>query len=607
MCGISGCLVKNDIKDHLIRKTLNIMTTRGPDNRSHLNIPLKNNKKLLLLHSRLNIIDLNDRANQPMKFDNNIIIFNGEIYNYIELKKKLQKKGYYFKTKSDTEVLLKCYSEYGDKMNSHLEGMWSYAIFDQKKTKLILSRDRFGEKPLFYSKINNNFFFGSEIKYIKSLSENNFDFDLKKVTKFCSHGYRSLKENDKTFYKNIYSLDPGKNLILNENLDYNFKKYWNVKLRNKLVNEKKSIRTIKNLLFDNLERKFRSDVPLAFCLSGGIDSNTLAHIAKKIFNLKLNTFSIIEKNSNYDESKNVNFSSVNLNSNHHNIFLKKNNFFNNLTKIIKYFDQPVSTISYYVQNLLMKEIKKEGFKVSISGTGADELFTGYYDHYLLQLSDLKNTKYYNIKLKEWNENIKPYVRNKYLKNHKLYLKNNKFYKHKYLIKDVSDLLIKKKNNLIHKEKFYSKSNLKNKMMNELFKESVPVILECDDFNAMMYSIENRSPFLDNKLAEYTLSLPVNSYIKNGYAKYLLREAMRGILDDKIRLDREKKGFNANLSSLLDFNSLEFKSFLEKKSLIYDIYKKNKILNFVKKKQPLTNSENQFLFNFINCKIFLEQV
>ena len=109
------------------------------------------------------------------------------------------------------------------------------------------------------------------------MSEKNFDFDLGKVTKFCSHGYRSLKENDKTFYKNIYSLDPGKNLILNENLDYNFKKYWNVKLRNKIDNEKKSIRKIKNMFFDNLKRKFRSDVPLAFCLSGGIDSNTLAY------------------------------------------------------------------------------------------------------------------------------------------------------------------------------------------------------------------------------------------------------------------------------------------------------------------------------------------
>ena len=131
------------------------MKSRGPDNRSYINIPLKNNKKLSFLHSRLNIIDLNNRANQPMKFDNNIIIFNGEIYNYIELKKRLQKRGYYFKTKSDTEVLLKCYSEYGDKMNSYLEGMWSYAIFDQNKTKLILSRDRFGEKPLYLLQINN--------------------------------------------------------------------------------------------------------------------------------------------------------------------------------------------------------------------------------------------------------------------------------------------------------------------------------------------------------------------------------------------------------------------------------------------------------------------
>ena len=143
------------------------------------------------------------------------------------------------------------------------------------------------------------------------------------------------------------------------------------------------------------------------------------------------------------------------------------------------------------------------------------------------------------------------------------------------------------------------------MLNELFKESVPVILENDDFNSMMYSVENRSPFLDNKLAEYTLSLPVENYIKHGYAKYLLRESLKGIMDNKIRLDKEKKGFNASLISLLNLNSSEFIDFLEKDSQIYEYYEKQKILNFIKANKTFTNSQNQFLFNFINCKIFLE--
>ena len=157
MCGISGCLVKNGIKNHIIKKTLNIMKSRGPDNRSYINIPLKNNKKLSFLHSRLNIIDLNNRANQPMKFDNNIIIFNGEIYNYIELKKGFKKR-YYFKTKSDTEVLLKCYSEYGDKMNSYLEGMCHMQYLIKIKQNSYYQETAL-EKNLFYSKLNNNFFF----------------------------------------------------------------------------------------------------------------------------------------------------------------------------------------------------------------------------------------------------------------------------------------------------------------------------------------------------------------------------------------------------------------------------------------------------------------
>ena len=255
MCGISGYIGEDSFNILKINETLNLMKSRGPDNQSF--VRLKNFYNIALLHSRLNIIDLNERSNQPMRFNDNIIVFNGEIYNYLELRKRLKNKGHFFKTKSDTEVLLKCYSEFGEKTNLYLEGMWSYAIYDIKKSKLILSRDRFGEKPLFYTRIGNNFFFGSEIKYIKSLSNKNFQPNIDKIINFCSQGYRNLKSDNKTFFKNIFSVNPGTNFIINKKLNYQFKKYWNIKINKSFDSEKKSINKIKKILFKNLEKKFR--------------------------------------------------------------------------------------------------------------------------------------------------------------------------------------------------------------------------------------------------------------------------------------------------------------------------------------------------------------
>ncbi len=218
MCGISGYLTyKNKVKDYSVRNTLNLMKRRGPDNQSHF-ISKINNKEIGLLHSRLNIIDLNTRSNQPFYYDDLVLVFNGEIYNFIEIRKTLIKKNYKFKTTSDTEVLIKSYLEWGEKCVDYFIGMWAFAIWDGKKKKLFISRDNFGEKPLYYTANHNGFYFGSEIKFIKTLSDLSLKVNKDKINHYLFYGYKSMYKNKSTFYKNIYLLENATNLTIDLSL-----------------------------------------------------------------------------------------------------------------------------------------------------------------------------------------------------------------------------------------------------------------------------------------------------------------------------------------------------------------------------------------------------
>ena len=199
MCGIAGYYGQEIISKKNIRSTEKRMSNRGPDNFDYKNYSFKN-KNILLLHSRLSIIELSNKANQPFKFKDKILIFNGEIYNYLELKEKINKI-VDFKTKSDTEVILHYFKLYGPKCFDHFEGMWSLAIFDTKKNKLVLSRDRFGEKPLYIMKKKEGIYFGSEIKYIKKLSDTpKFEINFDKINHFLQFGYKSIYKNNDSFF-----------------------------------------------------------------------------------------------------------------------------------------------------------------------------------------------------------------------------------------------------------------------------------------------------------------------------------------------------------------------------------------------------------------------
>ena len=402
MCGIAGYLGRKKISKKLIQKTLKLMKNRGPDNQSY-KLYRVFDLNFYMLHSRLNIIDINKRSNQPYIFKDHAIIFNGEIYNYLELKKDLKRKGVKFSTNSDTEVLLKSYLFYGLKFLKKLEGMWSFVILNRKNDQVLMSRDRFGEKPLFYSFEKNELYFGSEIKFIKSLSNKKFKIDDNHLFKYLFLGYRSINKNYDTYFKKIKEFPKSSYLILNKNLKLNFKKYWYLKYKPRKMLLKTAIKKTNELLKNSIKMRIRSDVPIAFSLSGGIDSNVLAGITKKKLNKKIKCFSIIDKDQRYNEQKNIRITKNFLKCSIKEIEPPKNDSLKKLEKLIQYHDSPVSTINFLVHSYLTEKVSKNNFKVLISGVGADEIFSGYYDHTLQYLYEIRNLNIFEDEFQNWKE------------------------------------------------------------------------------------------------------------------------------------------------------------------------------------------------------------
>ncbi len=607
MCGIAGYIGKKTISTKSINSVMQVMINRGPDFQDYFYKKYER-INICMIHSRLSIIDLNDRSNQPMIYRNKVIIFNGEIYNYVELKKILENKNYKFKTNSDTEVLIKLYDYFGDDFYKYLEGMWSFAIFSLKEKKLILSRDRFGEKPLYYLKTAHGIYFGSETRFIENLINFKQEINRNKVLDYLSYGYNSVFLDNKTFKKNILSINPSTYTIIDHNLEIKSKKYWKIKkIKQTKENENEILEKLSNLLQDALKIRLRSDVKNIFCLSGGIDSGSLVSISAKIFNISVDTFSIIDsKSKKYNEQRLIEFTLNDTKANKNYLHTEKINLFDNLDKIVEYYNSPILTVNYFLHSLMQKKISEMGYKVVLSGNGADEIYSGYYDHYLYHLSDLKNyfsNKEFKKNFELWKKYITPMIRNEDYKNFNKYFKKNKKIT---LLKDY-DHIIKKNRDLYSKEVRIFDSELKNKLLSQIPERLYP-ILYMDDLNSMMNSIENRTPFLDKNLAEYLFSIPTNLFIQNGYSKYLLRKSMENILNDKIRNMRRKYGFNASISSFNDINKKKYTEYIfDHINKLRDYVKPNELQNFLKNLEfnNLSDRENKFLFRLVSACSFVK--
>lgn len=603
MCGIVGYIGTLPIEKSKILDTLDLMHNRGPDHQDYLSINA-GSVNVLLLHSRLSIIDLDKRSNQPFTIGDCTIIFNGEIYNYVELRTQLEKKGIKFNTESDTEVLLRYYIHYGEDCVKYFEGMWSFAIYDQKRARLLLSRDRFAEKPLYYYVTPVGIYFASEVKFIKSMMNGRLEINYRQILRYMVNGYKSLYKTDETFYHGIKELSYASNMTIDHALNIRINRYWTPVWKPKDMTVTQAIEGFRQGLLDSIKLRLRADVPLAFCLSGGIDSASIVSIAAKVYNYDVATFSIIDPDVRYNESENIQATIDDLGCKHTIIEITQGQLFNRLKTLVQYHDAPVYTISYYIHSFLSEAIAKNNYRVACSGTGADELVTGYYDHFNLYLYEMRHSPDYPKYLEEWRQHAGRFVRNPHLKNPELYFSQPKFRGHIYLENDIFANMLKVDFSEDFTETIYADSLLRSRMMNELFHEGTRIILHEDDLNSMLHSIENRSPYLDSNLFKIAYSIPNEYLIQDGYGKFILREAMKGILNEKVRTDRKKVGFNASFNSLVDLNNKKNRNYILEDSKIFELIEREKIEPLLSV-NPMPNSYSKFLFYFLCAKIFLE--
>jgi asparagine synthase (glutamine-hydrolysing) len=606
MCGVAGYFGTRVIADERAAHCGKLMRRRGPDGRGRY-AATNGGRHVLLLHSRLSIIDLDARSSQPFHEQGRVLAFNGEIYNYVELRDRLLTQGETFRTEGDTEVLAKILRREGAAGLDACEGMWAFANYDEASGGILLSRDRFGEKPLYVFRADDGIYFGSEPKFIFALLGRTLPVNERQVLRYIVNGYKSLYKTRETFFHGLEELPPATALHIDAAGVEVCKRYWSPAFRpNPDMSREEAVAGVRARLMESMRVRLRSDVPLAFLLSGGVDSNVLTAIAKRVFDYDVHSFTIVNTDERYDELAIVDRSVEELNIRHTPVPITSNDFLPRLRELVGYHDAPVYTITYYVQWLLMQDVHRHGYKITVSGTGADELLSGYYDHHLMHLYEISGTPLHAPTLAAWEHNIKPVVRNPYLSNPNLFCEDASFRGHIYLgAEKFADCLTKPFAEAFAEEQ-YAGSLLRNRMMNEMFHESVPVILHEDDLNAMYYSIENRSPYLDRRLFEFCYTIPDAYLIRDGFNKVLLRDAGRGIAPDHVLDRRLKVGFNAPVLSFLDPSEPAVYEELTQDGPLFDVMRRDRVLEMLDKR-ALPNSESKFLFNLVNTKVFLESL
>ena len=603
MCGIAGAISKIDISSERINQTLGLMKNRGPDG-SRSEVIIFNNHKIFLLFSRLSIIDLEPRAMQPFSRGALKIITNGELYNHIELRKELNSLGHHFKTKSDTEVMLAAWEQWGESSLDRMEGMWAFALVDIDKQQVTLCRDRFGEKPLYVWETSEAYYFGSEPKYLATLAGIKPNINYEQISRFLVNGYKAIYKRPQTFFQNFGEIAPSNYLTFSDNGSTSRARYWDLKYAPAHMDEKTAVDGVRAHLKNSMKVRLRSDVPVALCLSGGVDSTILSGMAVQDFNENISTFSIIDDDERYNEKENIDAQVSFLGCTNYKIHTSQDNFWDRMSKLIAYHDKPISTLSYYLHSFMSEQISNLGCRVAISGNGADELFAGYYDHYSFWLAEMGSCSNHSKLIADWTNSYGKYVQNPILQNPDVFLHNSAERDHIYLnAEEFSSWLIEPFYEPFTESR-YSDNILRNRMLNELKHETIPVILHEDDRNSMFYSVENRSPYLDRNLAEFLFTVPSRHLIKDGFAKYLLRSAGTGYVSETVLWDKRKKGFNAPIDSLINRKDPQTKDRLLCQSPIFDIVKKEKIERFLHQDMK-DNSLSKNLFSFVSVKLFLE--
>jgi len=607
MCGIAGYIGTRAIPPEARETCLAFMHRRGPDHAAQREWTDASGRHVYLLSTRLRIIDLDARANQPFRVGTKWIAYNGELYNYRELRAELAARGVAFRTQSDTEVLLAAIDALGWEGLDRCEGMWAFAVYDEADGSLVLCRDRFGEKPLYLYRDSTGLYFGSEVKGIAALLGARLPVNVEHLYRYLVNGYKALYKTPSTFFAGLTELPPATVLAIDAAGAETQRRYWSPRVEPEdAMSYEEAVAGVRERVLRAVQLRLRADVPLAFCMSGGVDSNSLISAAKNAFDYDVHGFTIVNRDARYDEQDLVDYAVAELGIRHTSIPVDTRGFLPKLRALVRYHDAPVSTISYFAHWLLMEAIAAHGYRISLSGTAADELFTGYYDHHLAYLSEVRSDPELHAAARQaWFERVRPFVRNPYLRDPDAFIRDPGLREHIFLNAEGFAGCLTREWFEPFAEERYTGDLLRNRMLNELFHENVPVILHEDDLNAMYFSIENRSPYLDRELFEFGYRIPTRHLIRDGLAKAVLRDAMRGIVPERILKNPRKVGFNAPIYSFLDVRDPEVRGQLLDGGPIFEHVRRDRIEALIAK-PDLPNSESKFLFYFVSAKMFLEE-
>ncbi|MBW6451259.1 MAG: asparagine synthase (glutamine-hydrolyzing) [DPANN group archaeon] len=596
MCGICGFNFEDKT---LLKEMCKTLQKRGPDGYGRYI-----NKNISLGHRRLSIIDLSTNGKQPMSNEDETIwiTFNGEIYNYKELRHKLVKKGHKFKSNSDTEVIIHLYEEFTKtNLNSEkniktflnsLNGIFAFAIWDSKKKELILARDNIGIKPLYYYFVDGLFIFASEIKAINKYQDIKPELNIDVMSSYFNYGYVPGTE---TMFKNIKKLSPGTYIIYSKN-NIKINEYWNI-VENKTEHpEQYYIDTARKLLEDSAEKQILSDVPVGAFLSGGLDSSSVVALAKKHIEYDFHTYSMGFDNQN-SELPYAKIVSEHVGTIHHEIQINEKNLEKEWKNIINYYDEPVGDAAV-IPNHFLAKIAKKDVTVILAGEGGDEVFGGYENYKM----NLKYAKLFDMptKVKDLigkTVSRMPYnddpFQNKIFRNVLYFTQKNFYDKHQYTTKSITDNETKKLINteyITESDKILYPKNIKNKLNQMLWLDCKNLLPEKflmkADKSTMLNSVEERVILLDKKLIEFMFSTPPELKMKNNVSKYILKKAVKKLLPKEI-INRKKQGYGTPITKWIqhDFKDRFINSFEE--PAIKKIYNKNivsKIINNINKKQ-----------------------
>lgn len=532
MCGFIGIICLNDEVDELeLANASEKIRHRGPDDAGFI---LSIDKNIAIAHRRLSFIDLSDRGRQPFSnIDNTIsVAFNGEIYNYLELRKILIEKGHDFSTDTDTEVLLHGYKEWGTQLPKYLEGMFAMVVYDSFNQKLLLIRDRFGIKPLYYGIFNNAFVFGSEIKALFEFKQVEKNIVKKSVALFLANRYVPTPD---TMWENIFKLKPAHILEIDcKTLEYNLEAYWNLDFKNKVLNEKEFTTELELKLLKSVKQHLVSDVEIGTFLSGGMDSSLLVLIMKlngikpQAFTIGFNNWMNSEHNYAREvademdaELKSIVLDSISLDE---------------VNNLMYYYDDPIADISI-IPTYIVSSLAQKSVKAVLSGEGADELFGGYSwhkpqnFHYKTRLSRIKGTLFGN----SFNQ-----IKTHYIHSMSMGLFDNTELKEAFEETWHNDI---PKDPFLHidnfkKDKFGTLKQLQYLDINCFMYE---LVLQKIDKASMANSLEVRVPFLGHNVVEYIFSLNETCYFDNEVQKKPILKMLNKYFKTTI-FNRPKQGF-----------------------------------------------------------------